>query len=241
VVNALYDISPRTYYTRAEAGLISSQFSNEVTLPNRRGHGTIKTITLEPSRIGRYVNGGGSTSYSNSYPNPNIPTDIFTGWNVEADPSEFWLQQGFFRYDLSDLMGKYIHSAKMDITANKTYSWICKEPDFTFPVSLDTEGCGIPAPASGCSQMLLVLTENATNGYHTTPPQATGDNYLWTESATTKKDVTDEVRMWVDGSQPNYGFLLNSQRTFTVSGDWTSYGCYTYYQRPALTIEYSDK
>jgi hypothetical protein len=231
----------RDYWTVARSGFVLSMPSNRVGVGNREGTQTIKTLTLEPVQTGRYINGVSEGESTNSYPNPNVPLPIFTGWNKETDPYESWIQYGMFRYDLSELTGKVIHSAKLDVSVNQNISWLCNEPDFTFPVALDTSTCGMPVPASGCATALTMLTRDAGNGFHSTPPQTTGALYLWEGSAVSHIDATDEVRQWVDGNLPNYGFIFDTRPSFSVTGDWEGYGCYTYYNRPVLTVEYSDR
>ncbi len=231
----------RDYWTVARSGFILSMPSNSVAVGNRGGSVTVKTLTLEPVQTGRYINGVSEGESTNSYPNPNVPLHIFTGWNKETDPYESWIQYGMFRYDLSELTGKVIHSAKLDVSVNQNISWLCSEPDFTFPVALDTSTCGMPVPASGCATALTMLTRDAGSGFHSAPPQTTGALYLWEGSAVSHIDATDEVRQWVDGSLPNYGFIFDVRPSFSVTGDWEGYGCYTYYNRPVLTVEYSDR
>lgn len=196
-------------------------------------------MTLFMTGSSRYITGADESGMNNGYPGPGLPPArfVYSAWNFDRDPAQHWIQHGKFKYDLTPLQDKNIIKAELKLDVVNSSGYACGESGFN-PFGIDTSACGVIPPANGCSQMLTYMTEGFVGGVHASAPQTSGAHHLYTASQTF--DVTDEIRMWLDGTLPNYGFLLWTEPYFEMTGEWLRYGCNSYYE-PTLSIEYQDK
>ncbi len=196
----------------------------------------IKTITLTPINTGIYVNG--ETTEANesagTYPDKQSnlsPSKLYTGLYFGGNQStfsggplyNFWNQYGFFSFDLTPVTGKQILSAKLKLGNPIKTTYILSETGDFFHVN-------------ACAHGLMVLNRQGSPGWHNvTPPDATV-THNYTDAS---MDVTDEVRVWADGSKTNYGFMFGIWPKITVE-NFQAWGCDVEYGPIQLIVEYYD-
>ncbi len=205
----------------------------------------LKTITLSPTETGVYVNTEHPFS-AGSYPDTQAghPVyELYTGLYVDSGSN--WVQYGFFEFDLSQITGKQIVSAKLK-PGNTEGVFLILVPEQSIWEDIANSfpgGKGLQTDSlmreweidTGCSRGLMVLNRKSSPGYHPYGPDA-----LVTHSYVNQTmNVTDEVRMWADGSTPNYGFMFGIWPAVTVNNVvW--WGCDVYYGPIQLIVEYYD-
>lgn len=162
-----------------------------------------------------------------------LPHQLFTGLGIDGDQDggltglNWWNAFGYFKFDLTPVMGKQIHSASLMVGDNIAGSARIRSES----------GTDLLAFENACHSGLMVLNRRGSPGWHNAyPPDATVTNL----SIAKTMDVTDEVRMWTDGTIPNHGFMFGVWPIITVE-NFTSWFCETKYGPINMTVEFSDK
>jgi len=227
----------RAFYVTTYSGDLESERSNIVELEPPEPP-EVKTKTFFPSARNVYINGSTSAedpSFGRPDGQANIgPYQVYTGFTHISDPSANWAQYGLFSFDLSSLEGKKISEAKLSLNETYTNLYMCGSSGLSIP-----EGCGFngfpDVFQTSCASMLMVMDRDARGGFYSYPPRATITEAKIHDSM----DVTEEVRMWTEGSIPNYGFLLWTEEMYSVN-DFEEWGCDSVYGPVELAVEYTD-
>jgi hypothetical protein len=237
----------RAFYVKAYSADLESERTNIVELepPPPPPQAIAGTREFQPSSRNVYINGstlGEDTFYGldDNQARFNVgPSQVYTGFLHVADPSTYWVQYGLFRFDLSSLEGANIVNAELKL--NETYSsyYGCNENGWLLAAGGSCKSFGFPTPVqTTCASKLMIMNRDSTGGYYSSPPDVTtSKNSI--NNGKGALDVTYEVKMWTEGSIPNYGFLLWTEDLWIVSGDARAWGCDSVYGPVSLIVEYT--
>ncbi len=190
-----------------------------------------KTAVLEPIESGvyQYKIVGQGEYVGESGPeyviNPDSLQSVWQVFGTEAvyyDPT-LWKDYGFFKFDISNLVGKKITKATLKIpTSNMDFYAI-------------SDGFFVADENKICKTALLLLNRNGSVGYHANPPNAT----TVISNSDGSNNVTDEVQNWVNGSTPNFGFMVEVYNMMNFTGT-RLHGCKYTFDDVQLEIEYEE-
>jgi hypothetical protein len=224
----------RAVYANAETGVdMESWDSNWVQLKNYSDQFEPRVVVLDPDLIGHYIFGfnsiGGNLLTMLHHPaNPAGVVDLgFANWAIDSDYA--WaLDEGYFKFDLSSLMGKQIISATLNFNEMKEDGTVCYSDGSCYA----RQNCAqaLTAPSVYYPPGVIVKSD----------PPTTWITHSYVDK---KMDVTNQVRIWTEGSEKNYGFMLGSEQTYVTNDDqdWTWADCRSTYGPVQLEIKYDDK
>ena len=192
----------------------------------------VKTLTLSTTKTNVYINhssSGDDTHDANGLGIDNLSENmVYSGFAIGSN-SDGWGNStgyGMFKYDLSSLEGKNIISAKLNIQSHTGLMTITNADD------LDDKY----VENRLCATMLMANNRDyrSTSQYPYPPVATIVNNFVHDEM-----DVTNLVKMWLDGSMKNYGFSFWTENPYSVVSN-QNYECDSTYGPINLIVEYTD-
>jgi hypothetical protein len=196
---------PPCYTVRAYKGVLQSADSNVVCLGDKDKTTGARTITLVPSLMGvTLVNNFSGADEVGPVGLPSGPTDngeIYAGYrNADFGDSAFYEDYwGQFMFDLDEVMGKPITSARLTFTKIATQHTVSNIPGKGFNCVRSLGVSKAPVFWAGFKQSGYIPH---TILYKPLPDIETGD---------LEYDVTDAVKAWAQGTKVNTGFVLDGR------------------------------
>lgn len=198
-----------------------------------------QTVELSPVDTGVYFYGESSDESGEAWGAGYVPPDgeenlppgvMYSGqWypgdeaDMEDYPYAIWAKYGYFRFSLdqTQLMGKQIISATLYPNGPRgSCLMVYDSGSHFFDLYGDMHG-------------LILLNRKGSPGYHA---QQVDGTWL-TNWIAPEMDVTNEVRMWADGSVPNNGFMFGIKPTI-IAVNYHYWVCDAYYGPVKLVVKY---